>query len=91
MRGGGAGLQADHGGEEKQVGDEERDDAHADHDVVCAANGGSSLTENGDDDAGCAIDAYRNPRRAEAGMDGAECGREIAVDSHGEGQAGGGR
>ena len=48
----GAALQADHRGEEEQIGQEERDDRHADQHVIRAADRGSRLAEKGHDDAG---------------------------------------
>ena len=87
----GAALQANHGGEEKEVGQEERDDRHADQHVVGAADRGSGLAENSDDHARSAIDGDGDPGGAIARVNPAEGRRQIAIDADDEGQACGGQ
>ena len=83
-------LEADHGGEEEHERDHGNDDGNGDEDVVGAADRGTGLAEEDEEDAKEALAEDGDPGSFVTRVEFAEGGGEIAVESGDEGEAGSG-
>ena len=83
-------MEADHGGEEEHEGDHGDDDGDGDEDVVGAGDGRAGLAEEDEEDAEESLGEDGDPGSFVAGVEFAEGGGKVAVETCYEGKAGGG-